>query len=257
MSEDRIAAFEARMAALKERMEAGLPARAEALVTAATRLEGDEPGARDEVRRIAHKLRGVAGTHGHAELSVLAGAVEDAARGEMPAKAVARSARKLARMVQRAAGATGAAASTPAPVAVTADPPATAEEPAGERPRVLAIEDDAATAKLLELTLNRLGGYDVEVASDGEQALALLLDHHFDVVICDAMMPGVTGPELCGALRSRDGWLSEVPVIMLSAASPQELGFDGVPAGATAWLRKPIRPRKFLEELEAVLAARA
>ena len=70
--------------------------------------------------------------------------------------------------------------------------------------RLLLVEDDPVLRKIYRQFL-KLEGYDIEVASNGPAALALLDDRVPDIVIADVMMPGMDGPELCRAARTAHG----------------------------------------------------
>jgi CheY-like chemotaxis protein len=87
-------------------------------------------------------------------------------------------------------------------------------------------------------------GYDVVIASDGLESIALLEEVRPDVVVMDVMMPGLDGRQAYLAIRARPE-LAHVPIIMMSAAIPKDALDDGV----TAYLPKPFD----LEELIAVV----
>ena len=64
----------------------------------------------------------------------------------------------------------------------------------------------------------RRAGYDVMVASDGEEALRLLGDEVVDLIVCDAMMPRMTGPQLIEALRAAG---DRTPIVLMSGQNQQ------------------------------------
>src|SRR6478609_5032002 len=72
-----------------------------------------------------------------------------------------------------------------------------------EQIRVLVVEDDADTAQYVRTVLERRGGMHVTVAHEPMSALAEVAAHQFDVVLTDIQMPGMSGLELLGELRSR------------------------------------------------------
>ncbi len=87
--------------------------------------------------------------------------------------------------------------------------------------RILVVEDEEAVAEGLRLLLEQ--EYTVEVASSGRQALELMLaGTPFDAVLCDLMMPGMSGIELFAALRSRVPGLEERLVFMTGGAFTPE-----------------------------------
>lgn len=101
-------------------------------------------------------------------------------------------------------------------------------------PRALVVDDDDGIRNVVDIALNLVGGFDVTEASNGEEALALITDQSFDVVVLDVMMPGLDGPTTLRRLRQTLNG-ADVPVVFLTAkAQPHErrelesLGVDGV-----------------------------
>jgi two-component system phosphate regulon response regulator PhoB len=115
--------------------------------------------------------------------------------------------------------------------------------------RVLALDDDEATRRLLTLTLVRVGGCQAIVLGDPHAALAHVREAVLDLVIVDAMMPETTGLELYASIRRERG--ASLPIAFLSAASPDELGWDVSHDPRVVWLRKPFRPPRLIEQLGA------
>jgi DNA-binding response OmpR family regulator len=113
------------------------------------------------------------------------------------------------------------------------------------RPKVLLAEDDRALRRYLEVVLRR-AGYEVLTAADGLEAMKALLTNAVDAVVTDALMPHLSGHELCRFLREHPK-LKDLPVLLLSgedsSARPPE-------AGADIYLSKPVAA----EELSASLA---
>jgi CheY-like chemotaxis protein len=112
---------------------------------------------------------------------------------------------------------------------------------------VLLAEDDPALKRYLQIVLLR-AGYNVFAASDGLEAMKLLLSHSFDVVVTDAVMPNLSGYELCRFVRSTER-LSHLPLVLLSALDPKNAEAHQV----DVFLTKPISPEKLLECLEALV----
>ncbi len=272
-------ALEARLQALKEKMARGLPQRADELEDAARRLGGGEVAARDDVRRHAHKLRGIAGSYGYPLLGELSAALETLARGSEPAEDVIARARDLASAMREAAvpgsGVVARApdAAAPPPMAPVAEPggPAEAAEPVAPAPParpampqvapqleglvVLAADDDDATRRLLEITLVQLG----RMKGTTFDRAPLLLEElesreRVDLVVVDAMMPEMSGLELLEAVVARGLHLRRTRFVVLSAATPEELGWALPPGIEVGWLRKPFRPRELLSSLTALVA---
>ena len=114
---------------------------------------------------------------------------------------------------------------------------------------VLLAEDDRALRRFLEVVLER-AGYQVFSASDGLEAMKLVLSASIDVVVTDAMMPNLSGHEFCRFLRNSPT-LSHLPIILLSALERK----DTNPAEqADAFLTKPVSGEKLIECIEKLLA---
>jgi len=82
-------------------------------------------------------------------------------------------------------------------------------------PRILVVEDEDALSTLLQYNLEK-DGYEVDLASDGEEALTLVAERLPDLVILDWMLPKISGIEVCRRLRQRTE-TRNVPIIMLTA----------------------------------------
>lgn len=106
-----------------------------------------------------------------------------------------------------------------------------------EAPTILIVEDDPAIVNMLELTF-ALEGYECEVVSDGDSAMARLDGEPTNIVILDVMMPGADGLSVLQSLRSRDEW-QESKVVMCTAKTSDEDVWRGWSAGADYYLTKP------------------
>jgi CheY-like chemotaxis protein len=117
---------------------------------------------------------------------------------------------------------------------------------------VLLAEDDRALRRFLEVVLER-AGYQVFSASDGLEAMKLVLSASIDVVVTDAMMPNLSGHEFCRFLRNSPS-LSHVPIILLSALERKDT--DPIAEQADAFLTKPVAGEKLIECIERLVAKR-
>ena len=219
-----LADFEAEMAELRRSMEAEL----------GERVAGIETLPLAELRREAHRIRG--GFSARRKLTELAGRVEKlAAEGDEEA------ARRAAVLLAEEARSVAANAKT-ASLSI-------APAPTESRARLVVVDDDPQIRRMLQLTLERSGQYDVEAFADGVAVLSRLQQATptIDLIIADAMMPELGGMELARLLRER---APEIPVVVLSAATPEELGFSD----EIEWWRKPLKRRELLARVEAQLA---
>lgn len=111
--------------------------------------------------------------------------------------------------------------------------------------RILAVDDDATALGALRQILTQKG-YDVTTAPNGPDALAILgRDAGFDLVILDVAMPGMTGYDVCRAIR-KDERTQDTPVIFLTAKGLLMDMAEGEDAGSDLYLIKPILATKLL-----------
>jgi DNA-binding response OmpR family regulator len=115
--------------------------------------------------------------------------------------------------------------------------------------RVLVVEDESHLAEGLFFNL-RAEGYEVAVAGDGERALALLEQEHFDAVLLDVMLPGKNGFEIAAELRQAQNF---IPLLMLTARGRPEDVLQGFAAGADDYLPKPFDLSLLLARLNGLL----
>src|ERR1700688_3956986 len=114
---------------------------------------------------------------------------------------------------------------------------------------VLVTDDDRAVRESLERAL-QLAGYEVELASDGDAAIAAIERRTPDAVVLDVMMPGLDGLDVTRRLR-REG--NRVPVLLLTARDAVGDRVDGLDAGADDYLPKPFALEELLARMRALL----
>jgi diguanylate cyclase (GGDEF)-like protein len=111
---------------------------------------------------------------------------------------------------------------------------------ADPRPRVLVVDDDPLSRRILEQALGS-AGCDVESAADGQEALTKVRSHRPDVVVTDWQMPRMDGLTLCRILKGSDE-TRFTHVLMLSARGETEAKVTGLETGADDYLVKPVDP---------------
>jgi two-component system, cell cycle response regulator DivK len=119
-------------------------------------------------------------------------------------------------------------------------------------PKILLVEDNEMNRDMLSRRLRRKG-YDVEVAADGVQGLALARAGGFDLILMDMSLPGLDGWEATRRLKS-DPQTRPVPIIALTAHAMAGDREKAIEAGCDDYDSKPVELPRLLEKIEARLA---
>ncbi len=114
--------------------------------------------------------------------------------------------------------------------------------------RILIVEDEVQLARLMELELDH-EGYAVKVSHNGREALELLKEEEFDLVLLDIMLPEMDGIEVCGRLRK----FSDIPVIMVTAKDAVPEKVEALDTGADDYITKPFAIEELLARIRALL----
>jgi two-component system response regulator RegX3 len=114
--------------------------------------------------------------------------------------------------------------------------------------RVLVVEDEESFSDALSYMLRR-EGYDVSVAATGPDGLASYDRTGADLVLLDLMLPGMSGTEVCRALRQK----SNVPIIILTARDSEVDKVVGLELGADDYVTKPFSSRELIARVRAVM----
>mgnify|MGYP003335555722 FL=1 len=114
--------------------------------------------------------------------------------------------------------------------------------------RILVVEDEKSFSEPLAFLLGK-EGYEVEVAADGNEAIAKFDKSGADLVLLDLMLPGISGTEVCKQIRVT----SNVPIIMLTAKDDEVDKVVGLELGADDYVTKPYSSRELLARVRAVL----
>lgn len=114
--------------------------------------------------------------------------------------------------------------------------------------RVLVVEDEINLREPLVYLLQK-EGYDVIEAGDGKSAIDSFFTLGADLVLLDLMLPGISGNEVCRAIRAE----SQVPIIMVTAKEAEIDKVVGLEIGADDYVTKPYSSRELLARMKAVL----
>ncbi|MBI4497750.1 MAG: response regulator transcription factor [Chloroflexi bacterium] len=117
---------------------------------------------------------------------------------------------------------------------------------------ILIVEDETSLLTTIAYNLRR-EGYQVQTATDGEQALAAARQYRPDLILLDIMLPKVDGFEVCRQLRRE----STVPIIVVTARSEEIDRVVGLEIGADDYLTKPFSMRELIARVKAMLRRRA
>jgi CheY-like chemotaxis protein len=116
--------------------------------------------------------------------------------------------------------------------------------------RILIVEDHPTMREAMRLVLEG-EGFDIDEASDGEQALAAVQEERPDLVLLDMSIPGISGPDVLAAVK-KDPGNSKVRVIVVTATG-EEGRAAAMASGADHYFTKPFSPIALLQAVEEVL----
>jgi len=113
--------------------------------------------------------------------------------------------------------------------------------------KILIVDDEIAMRKLVGIYLQ--DNFEIEEAENGEEAYKKAIDHEFDLIILDVMMPKMDGWETLNKIRER----SDVPIIMLTAKGTVQDKVTGLSGGADDYLVKPFDGAELIVRVQALL----
>ena len=116
---------------------------------------------------------------------------------------------------------------------------------------VLIVDDFATMRRILKNILKQIGFTKISEAEDGKNALNMLKEQKFDLVLCDWNMPEMPGIELLKQVRADDG-LKDMPFIMVTAEAQKDNIIQAVQAGVSNYVVKPFTAETISEKLEKV-----
>lgn len=117
--------------------------------------------------------------------------------------------------------------------------------------RILLVEDEMAIARFITEGLEE-EGFSVDVAHNGKDGLRLALDNSsmYDLILLDWMLPGLSGIEICRAIRRED---PRIPILFLTARDTVDDVVFGLETGANDYLRKPFAFEELLARIRVLL----
>jgi DNA-binding response OmpR family regulator len=116
---------------------------------------------------------------------------------------------------------------------------------------ILVAEDDSDIAELIAHYFSR-AGWRAHVTASGDEALASVRRNPADLVILDLMLPGLSGLEVCRALRA-DKTTASIPIIMLTARAEESDRIIGLEIGADDYISKPFSPNELVARVRALM----
>ena len=119
--------------------------------------------------------------------------------------------------------------------------------------KILIVDDEPNIVISLEFLMKK-EGFQIAVATDGEDALAKVASFSPDLILLDVMMPKKSGFEVCEALRS-DAANNEMKIVMLTAKGRETEVAKGLAIGANAYVTKPFSTKELLGKVKGMLEA--
>ncbi|MFQ5651005.1 MAG: response regulator [bacterium] len=124
--------------------------------------------------------------------------------------------------------------------------------PNNQRLKVLVVEDSACSQSLAKRFLEK-SGYDVGTASDGFEAIKLVKERDYDLILMDMQMPELDGVEATSIIRRRETHTRRhIPIIALTATEPKDIVKECIEAGMDGYIVKPINRKAFQRIVETL-----
>jgi len=123
----------------------------------------------------------------------------------------------------------------------------------GERLRILLVDDEPSIVKMVGKRLE-VEGFEVLIATDGQDALTKARTQLPDLIVLDLMLPKLNGYEVCTMLK-QDARYQKIPVVLFTAKTQEKDEKLGMECGANAYVRKPFRAQELLETIRGLLPA--
>lgn len=120
--------------------------------------------------------------------------------------------------------------------------------------KILVVDDDSDIRDLVALKLSS-AGHEILTADDGAEALELATGQHFDAIVLDVMMPGISGIDVVKSLRGSDPAI-QTPILLLTARNQEHDMEAGFAAGADDYVVKPFSPRELQTRVNVLITRR-
>jgi two-component system alkaline phosphatase synthesis response regulator PhoP len=117
--------------------------------------------------------------------------------------------------------------------------------------KILVVDDEKDILELIDFNLSK-NGYRVRTVTSGEEALDLIKENDYDLIILDLMLPGVDGFDICKIIKA-DKHKSSIPIVMVTAKADEADKVAGLEIGADHYVTKPFSPRELLAIVKATL----
>ena len=117
--------------------------------------------------------------------------------------------------------------------------------------KILVVDDEKDILELIDYNLSK-NGYRVKTVTSGEDALELIKENDYDLIILDLMLPGVDGFDICKIIKS-DKQKANIPIVMVTAKADEADKVAGLEIGADHYVTKPFSPRELLAIVKATL----
>lgn len=117
--------------------------------------------------------------------------------------------------------------------------------------KILVVDDEKDILELIDYNLSK-NGYRVKTATTGEEALELIKENDYDLIILDLMLPGIDGFDITKIIKA-DKHKSSIPIVMVTAKSDEADKVAGLEIGADHYVTKPFSPRELLAIVKATL----
>lgn len=116
--------------------------------------------------------------------------------------------------------------------------------------KILVVEDDEILASSVEARLVAVG-YNVTIATNGEEGLELVNKKKFDLVLLDVMLPKINGYDVCAAIKTNDK-TKDIPIIMITALGTMADIDAAYKFGANDYVIKPFEFQRLISKIEAL-----